>query len=82
MDRRLRKYYLVTFEYDSYNMRMDYTKICCESRKVHPVKEYWSNQFGYYQMLMSCRNEDSESLEYELRKAVRNDKGKTKYLEI
>lgn len=82
LDRRERKYYLATFEYDSHNMRMDYIKTCCESRKVHPVKECWRKQFGNYQMLISCRKEQSKSLEYELKKAIRNDKGKTKYLEV
>lgn len=83
MDRRERKYYLVTFNYDSYDMRMEYTKICCPSRKVHPVKQCWIDIYkDYWQMLMSCKNEHSESLEYELRKAIRNDKGVTAFIEI
>lgn len=83
MDRRERKYYLVTFTPSSYDMRMDYTKICCKSRKVHPVKKFWDDKYnGYWQMMMSCKLEDSESLEYELRKAVRNDKCDTKFIEI
>lgn len=83
MDRRERKYYLVTFTSSSYDMRMDYTKICCPSRKVHPVKDFWSDKYnGYWQMMMSCKIVDCESLEYELRKAIRRDKGGTKFIEI
>jgi hypothetical protein len=84
MDYRHRDYYLVSIDYSSYDMRMQYYKIAAPSLKIHPPYNHFKNgrdwdmyndvAKGYYwQMMMSCKKEDSEALEYELRKAERND---------
>lgn len=85
MDRRERKYYLVNVDYFAYKMRMEYIKTCCPSRKVHSVKEHWKDDpqlRKYWQMMISCKKEQSESLEYELRKGMRNDGYGTRFVEI
>ena len=88
MDYRQRNYYLVTIDCCSYDMRMRYFKIAAPSLKIHsPYNQYKSNNReydskytkplgygGYWQMMLSCKKEDTEALEYELRKAVRNDR--------
>ena len=66
-------------------MRMEYIKICCPSRKIHSVKEHWKcdpKSRKHWQMLISCRKQESDSLEYELRKAIRNDGYGTCFVEI
>jgi hypothetical protein len=85
MDRRERKYYLLNVDYFSYKMRMEFIKICCPSRKIHRVKEHWKEDpksRRYWQMMISCRKEESESLEYEFRKGIRNDGYGTSFVEI
>lgn len=81
MDYRKRNYYLVAFDYCSYDMRMKYCKLASPSLKVHSPYNHVKNQNhhdyvdgNYWQMMLSCKKEDSEALEYELRKAERNDK--------
>lgn len=85
MDRRERKYYLLNLDYFSYTMRMEHIKICCPSRKIHDIKEHWTCDPEHrrcWQMMISCRKEDCESLEYELRKAIRRDGCATRFVEI
>lgn len=69
-------------------MRMRYLRIAAPSLKIHsPYNHFKSNNRGYdgeytkqlgcggyWQMMVSCKKEDEEALEYELRKAVRNDR--------
>lgn len=88
MDYRNRNYYLVTIDYCSYDMRMRYFQIAAPSLKVHsPYNHFKCNEKeydgrytrhlgygGYWQMMLSCKKEDSDALEYELRKAERNDR--------
>ena len=88
MDYRYRNYYLVAIDYCSYDMRMRYFRIAAPSLKVHsPYNHFKSNNKeydgkytkqlgygGYWQMMLSCKKEDSEALEYEMEKAVRNDR--------
>lgn len=81
MDYRNRNYYLVTIDYTSYDMRMRYYKLAAPSLKRHAPYNHikWSDREkdllngSYWQMMLSCKKEDSEALEYELRKAERND---------
>ena len=72
MDKRYRKYYLVSLCPYSYDMRLSYINICVPTLKMHSAKPH--NGLIQYQQLFSCRNEDIESLEYELRKAQRRDR--------
>lgn len=88
MDYRERNYYLVSIDYCSHDMRLRYFKIAAPSLKIHPPYNhfkyndedydgnYLQNQghSGYWQMMLSCKKENSDALEYELRKAVRNDR--------
>ena len=64
MDKRKRNYYLVQFSWQSKDMRMRFIKIISPKIKFH----HRGNE-----LLISCPKEDSEAVEYELRKAERND---------
>lgn len=87
MDYRNRNYYLLSIDYLSYDMRMEYFKLATPSLKVHTPYNHFKNNKGYdgeytkilgyggyWQMMLSCKKEDENALEYELRKAERNDK--------
>lgn len=81
MDYRNRDYYLATIDYTSYDMRLRYYKLAAPSLKIHSPYNHikWIDREkdllggSYWQMMLSCKKEDSEALEYELRKAERND---------
>lgn len=81
MDYRNRNYYLAMIDNASYRMRMKYYKLTSPSLKIHaPYNHIKCNDTKrdllngtYWQMMLSCKKEDSEALEYELRKAERND---------
>lgn len=84
MDYRDRNYYLVRLDYFSYKMRMGYFKLAAPSLKIHPPYYHIKNNHQpqdciegrYWQtwhMMLSCKKEDSEALEYELRKTERRD---------
>lgn len=87
MDYRERNYYLARIDYCSYNMRIGIFKIATPSLKIHaPYDHIKSNgerqdkiNGRYWQMMLSCRKEDSEALEYELRKAERRDRKSFSY---
>jgi hypothetical protein len=72
VDRRERDYYLVSLDYLSYNYRLGQIKICVPSLKLHDSKKHEIT--SRYQQMFSCRKNESESLEYELRKAERRDR--------
>lgn len=85
MDYRRRDYYLVAIDRLSYDMRMRYYKMAAPSLKIHTPCNHFKNgrewdmyndgaKDHYWQMMISCKKEDSGTLEYELRKAERNDK--------
>ena len=79
MDYRERKYYLVHIGYASYSMRLNYFKNITPSLIVRPPNDYYYQMsrtlgFGFPNMILSCRIEDSDCLEYELRKAGRRDR--------
>lgn len=92
MDWRERDYYLVALDYSSFNMRMEYLKCASETMKVHapynhikashPCKSNYDGDhhkitgIGYVQFMLSCKKEDSNEVEYELRKArIRDEYG-------
>jgi hypothetical protein len=71
MDRRLREYYLVSFSYLSYDLRMNDLKVCVPSLKRSQNK--MSGIYKDFQHLLSCNKKHTESMEYELRKMKRRD---------
>lgn len=64
MDRRFRNYYLVRFHWQSKYMRMR------RIETISPKVKFHHREDG---LLISCPKEYSESVEYELQKAERND---------
>lgn len=64
MDKRQRNYYSVRFSWQSKDMRMRFIKLISPKIKFHNREN---------ELLISCPKEDSEAVEYELRKAERND---------
>lgn len=89
MDWRERNYYLVYTNPFAYRMRHEYYRLAAPSLKRNSLCGHFRNYIsadnhnGYYeetvetwgcpQEMISCRIEDSEALEYELRKAVRRE---------
>ena len=78
MDYRERKYYFVLFDYWSREMRERYFKICAPSVIIRPMNDRLrelakSMGFQYPNAFLSCRKEDADDLEYEMRKAERRD---------
>lgn len=81
MDYRHRNYYLVKLDPFARDMRIRYFKLASPSLKIHPP--YYHIKYNkhtqdkidgwYWQMMLSCKIEDSDALEYELRKANRRD---------
>lgn len=90
MDYRYRDYYLVNIDSFVYNMRMRYYKLAAPSLKIHPPYYHLKNnkysqdyiKRRYWQMMLSCKKEDSEALEYELRKAERRDDWGSRFLKL
>ena len=77
MDWRGRKYYCVSFDYYSRNMRLDILKsvgnIKIHSYKNVPKQADEIRERGNYQYLLGVPKDLCDIVEYELRKAVRND---------
>lgn len=81
MDYRNRNYYLVKLDPFSHEMRMEYFHWAAPSLKEHGAYRHIKGaEYPHdivnnqrWQMMLSCRKEDSEALEYELRKAERRD---------
>lgn len=69
MDWRNRKYYCVSFSWEASNMRIRNLKLL-DGVKIRPNKDAGR---GHYQYLISAPIDCSEAIEYELRKAERND---------
>ena len=90
MDYRHRNYYLAKLDYLSHNMRIEFFKCAVPSLKIHPPYHHIKNNGRpqdnvngrYWQMMLSCRKEESEALEYELRKAERRDEGGSRFLKL
>ena len=93
MDYRKRKYYLVRLDTCAFDMRMEYLKLASSTLKIHAP--YGHFEYGKYdgdyksktgllcvQMMISCKKEDSELVEYELRKACRNDGSYSAFSEL
>ena len=97
MDYRKRNYYLVTIYYLSYYMRLRRYKLAAPSLRIRAPYNHFKGGYsdsydgeytkrlfncGYWQMMLSCKKEDSEALEYELRKAERNDNGNSYFIKL
>lgn len=96
MDYRGRNYYLVKIDCWTYNMRLQHLKLVAPSLKIHPPYNHFKNNDsdydaaftrklglgGYRQMMLSCRKEDSEAVEYELNKAERRDGCSSRVLKL
>ena len=80
MDWRNRKYYVASFSPDSYEMRIRILKNI-EGVKLNPSTNHKINtKFpdekeprGYYHVLIGCKTDIKDIVEFELRKAERND---------
>ena len=78
MDWRGRKYYAVSFSPEALDMRIRFIKLIGSGVKVRfstdvPRQKDELEERGRYQCLIGCRFDQSEAVEYELRKAKRND---------
>ena len=78
MDYTERKYYFVLIDYWSYDMRTEYFKWAAPSLIIRPMNDRLrelakSMGFQYPNAFLSCRKEDVDDLEYEMRKAERRD---------
>lgn len=79
MDWRKRKYYTVSFDWTSQDMRLEFLKSLTSGKmKVRtyqdvPKQTDEMKERGHYQFMISIPAEDAEAVEYELRKAERND---------
>lgn len=90
MDYKTRNYYLVTLDNYSHNMRLRYFKLAAETLKIHApyfhikdnnyTQDYYNNR--YWQMMLSCKKEESEALEYELDKAKRRDDNGSNFIKL
>ena len=77
MDWRNRNYYTVSFDWTSSDMRMRQIRNI-KGVTVHPYRDVKKQpdekeKRGHYQHLIGVPTENSEIIEYELRKAERND---------
>ena len=85
MDWRNRKYYLVSFHWSSIDMRLDILKsidkVKIRSYQNVPKQADELEERGRYQYFIGVPADYSEAVEYELRKAERND-GWCKWKEI
>lgn len=87
MDWRKRSYYLVRTASSTYDIRHKLYKIAAPSLKRHSAYNHFIGNKGvdissvdemsfyYPQEMLSCKIEESEALEYELKKAKRRDGG-------
>ena len=97
MDWRERNYYLVKTNEYSYKMRHEHYKLAAPSLKIHPPYNHFKKWIGsdnydayhkkttgmfYVQEMLSCKIEDSDALEYELREARRRDGRKSNFVKI
>lgn len=76
MDWRYKKYYLVSFSWESYQMRIDILKsigVKFTPYKKVPKQPDETITRGFYQFMISVPYDKWQSVEYELRKAERND---------
>ena len=78
MDWRARKYYVATFSLESKDMRIRNLKLIGKGVTVHfnigvPKQPDEVEERGQYLCVIGCNYYQSESVEYELRKAERND---------
>lgn len=79
MDWRKRKYYVASFSYENHDYmtrvlkNIDSVKLHCPTQANYNVRfKDESESRGYYQFLISCNSENSNIIEYELRKSQRH----------
>lgn len=91
MDWRGRKYYVATFPPSSYDMRIGILKNMGRVTLHSPPSKDSTRRNalpdeaeprGYYHVLIGCNYGDREAVEYELRKAERNDENLSSWKEI
>lgn len=82
MDWRGRKYYVAKFSSESYDMRIKIFKNIGNVRLHNPNKYDFNVKLpdekesrGYYHVLIGCKIDEKDIVEFELRKAERRDKG-------
>ena len=78
MDWRARKYYAVTFSPEAKDMRIRHLKLIGKGVTVHfnsgvPKQPDEVEERGRYLCVIGCEYDQAEAVEYELRKAERND---------
>ena len=77
MDWRNRKYYVVTFCYESFNMRMSYLKLIPNIKFTYhkdiPKQIDEAEERGNYQFMIGIPYDSSVTVEHELEKAERKD---------
>ena len=77
MDWRGRRYYCVSFDWQSQGMRLEILKsigkIKIRSYQNIPKQPDETEERGHYQFMLGVPHSYSETVEYELRKAERND---------
>lgn len=90
MDYRNRKYYLVTLSSSSYDIRLNHFKMFIPTLKISEPYNHFKNGKSYdgentnkyWQMMISCRNEHAEALEYELNKDKRQNEKYSYFMEL
>lgn len=66
MDWRSRKYYAATFSIEAQDMRIRHLKLIGNGVKIHFGRDT-------YLCIIGCNTDQCDAVEYELRKAERND---------
>ena len=78
MDWRARKYYVATFSSEAKKMRIRNLKLIGKGVTIHfnsgvPQQPDEVEERGKYLCVIGCRYDQYDAVEYELRKAERND---------
>ena len=78
MDWRVRQYYAATFSPEARDMRIENLKLIGKGGTIHfnsgvPKQQDEIEERGRYQCVIGCVFDQASAVEYELRKAERND---------
>ena len=89
MDWRGRRYYVVRFSPEAYDMRIDILKNVYGASLHCSIPDNFNTKYpdekevrGYYQILIGCREDQREGIELELRRAESRDGKYTFWKEI
>lgn len=81
MDWRARKYYIANFSPESYDMRIEILKNIDGVKLHNPTKHNFNIKLpdekeprGYYHVLIGCKADIKDIVEFELRKSERRDR--------